>query len=78
MKNNPTPRVSSLGGKKKSFVGESAGLEMRVKPPQSRSCSPSMAHQKELCCRDAAPGLDRGMWRKQDSMCSTSSFNRSS
>lgn len=86
MKNNPAQRVSSFGRKRKNFfrdygvsvAGESAGLEMRVKQLQSRSCSPSVACQKELCRKDAIPGLDGRMWRKQDSMCSASSFNRSS
>lgn len=72
MKNNLThTRVSSLGKKRENLidygvflVGESAGLEMRVKQPQSRSCSPSMACQKEPCHRDATPGLDGGMWRE--------------
>lgn len=70
-----------LWGKRKNLRDDgvsSAGLEMRVKQLQSRSCSPSMACQKKLCHRDATPGLDGGMWRKQESMCSASSFNRSS
>lgn len=85
MKNNPTHKSVQFGEKREnlldygvSLVGESAGLEMRVKQLQSRSCLPSMECQKELCHRDVSPGLDRGMWRKQDGMCSTSSFNRSS
>lgn len=83
--NNPTQTVSSLEEKKKtlrddgvSLAGENVGLEIRGKQLQSRSCSPSTACQKELCRRDATPGLDGRMWRKQDSMCSASSFNRSS
>lgn len=85
MKNNPTHRASSLGKKREnliddgvSLVGESAGLEMRMKQPHSRSCLPSMACQEELCRRDVTPGLDGGMWRKRDSVCSTASSNRSS
>lgn len=77
--------MSSLEGKKKnlrddgvSLARESVDLEMRVKQLQNKSCSPGTACQMELCHRDVTPGLDGGMWRKQDSMCSASSFNRSS